>query len=61
MREVQLVSNDREGLPLNSEDQVSYTSFNSTFVEPAGADIAHDSLVDVVITVTAPAGTQQKK
>ena len=51
IREVQLVTTDRENLPLNPPEQVAYASVTAAFVDPNGADIEHDSLVDVVLTV----------
>lgn len=58
-RQVQLVATSRDGVPLNAE-QVVYATLDSNFIDPFGAEIEHDALVDVTITAAAPA-VQQKK
>lgn len=57
LKEVQLVSTDRQGQPLNTPEEVSFANLSATFVTPNGDDIDHDSTVDVNITASAPAAT----
>jgi len=49
MREIQLVSTDREGQPLNPVEEVSYANFSGTFADQLGRDIDHDTVIDVTI------------
>jgi hypothetical protein len=59
LREVQLLATDHDGAPLESASVV-YGNLAVNFLDPGGAEIEHDALVDVTITVTAPAGQQKK-
>jgi hypothetical protein len=60
MREIQLLGTDRDGLPLDPAN-ASYANLAANFIDPAAAELEHDALVDVTITVTAAAGSTQKK
>jgi len=53
IREVQLVTNDRDNVALNAVEELAYANLTASFVAPNGDDLEHDSLVDVVLTVSA--------
>jgi hypothetical protein len=53
VREVNLVSSDRTGQPINPTDQVQSASMTCSFIDPNGSDIVYDSVFDVAITAAA--------
>lgn len=54
MRELQLISTDREGQPLDP-GVVQNASLQGNFFAPFTAEIEHDAELEVSITVIAPA------
>jgi len=54
MREVQLSSTNRDGTALNDPTLVLYGNLSASFVDPEGADIVHDAILDVTIAIGTP-------
>jgi len=54
MRELQLISTDRDGQPLDP-GVVQNATLQGNFVAPFTAEIEHDVQVEVTITIMAPA------
>jgi hypothetical protein len=53
-RQVQLTAVGRDGAPLDPAN-VLYATVDANFIDPFGAELEHDQMVDVSITVSAPA------
>jgi hypothetical protein len=60
LRELQLVGTDRDGAQLDPANVV-FANLSGNFIDPFAAEIEHDALVDVTITISAPAAAAAKK
>jgi hypothetical protein len=55
MHDVSLISTDMAGQPLNDPETVVALNMNGTFLEPSGAALQHDAVLDVTFAVTVAA------